>query len=82
MRIFAAQARKRAGDLANSVIEALRMPPYLASRSVEDRSDGTTQPLVLWVPKIDGKRSLVATEEQGRGYNRTDSAPIVHERVL
>jgi len=61
--MLAVQAGDRASDLANCVIEALGMRPYLACRGVEDRSDGTTQPLILWVPEIDGERSLVATEE-------------------
>ena len=82
MRMLASQARKRAGDLANCVIETFRMPPYLARLRVEDRCNGTKQTLVLWCPEIDGKRSLIATEEQGRGYDRADSAPIVDERVL
>ena len=81
MGMLAFQAGERAGDLTNSFIEALRMPPYLARRGVENRSDGTSQALVLWVPEIDGKRSLGATEDQGRSYDRTDSAPILHERV-
>ena len=74
MRMFAAEARERTGDLANCFIEALRMPPYLARLRVEDRCNGTMQTLVLRVPKIDSKRSLVTTEEQGRGYDRPDSA--------
>lgn len=61
--MLAVQAGERASDLANCVIEALRMRPYLARRSVEDRSDLTPQPFVLWVPEFDGERSLVATEE-------------------
>jgi len=61
--MLAVQTGERAGDLPNSVIEALRMRPYLTPRGVEDRSDRTPQPLVLWVPEIDGERSLVATEE-------------------
>ena len=76
MRMLASQAGKRAGDLANCVIETFRMPPYLARLRVEDRCNGTKQTLVLWCPEIDGKRSLIATEEQGRGYDRADSAPI------
>jgi hypothetical protein len=59
----AIQAGERASDLANCVIEALRMRAHLTRRGVEDWGDGTTQPLAPWVPKIDGERSLVATEE-------------------
>jgi hypothetical protein len=35
--MLAAEARKRASDLANCVIKAFRMPPYLACLRVEDR---------------------------------------------
>ena len=82
MRMLASQARKRASDLANCIIEALRMPPYLASRGIENRSNRAKQSLVLRVPEIDGERSLIAPKDQGRSDDRTDSAPIVHERVL
>ena len=82
MRMLASQAGKRAGDLPNCVIKAFWMPPYLARLCVEDRCNGTMQTLVLRVPEIDGERSLIAPKEQGRGYDRADSAPIVDERVL
>jgi hypothetical protein len=61
--MLAAQTRKRSGDLANCVIEALRMPPYLARLRIENRCNGTKQTLVLWGPEIDGKRSLIAAED-------------------
>ena len=50
VRMLASQTRKRAGDLPNCVIEALWMPPCLARCGIEDRSDGATQTIVLWVP--------------------------------
>jgi hypothetical protein len=79
VRMLASQARKGAGDLPNCVIKAFWMPPYLARLRVEDRCNGTKQALILWGPEIDGKRSLIAAKDQGRGDDGTNSASIVHE---